>query len=222
MPSPHVMSVLGNPVVRSLCQFLPGGGSLDILITERLSEIQQERLDILVKKINQGQLKLDSKEVQSEKFIHAFVKTARAATNSYKREKIDLFAQVFIYGYNNHQFEEMDVYEEVLSIVEDMTLREFKILAALEKYSCTITKSINENDLLWTQKFWPNFVDAVEKELHINEAYLQAVLKRIERTGLYKEIVGTYLGYTGGKGTLTPLYTQVKSYLNIQIELGSQ
>lgn len=221
MPSNPVMNILGNPIVRSLCQFLPGGGSLDILIAERLSEIQQERLDILVTRINQGHLGLDSKEVQSEKFIHAFVKTARAATNSYKREKIELFAQVFIYGYNDHQFEEMDSYEEVLSIVEDMTLREFKILAALEQHSRTTTKLVNENNLLWTQKFWPNFVDTVEKEFHMDEKYLQAVLKRIERTGLYKEIVGTYLGYTGGKGILTPLYTQIKSYINIQIELES-
>lgn len=205
-----------SKILRAIAQFLPVGATIDILLQDYLTKIQQRRFEDLINQINKGAISIDSYEAQSDEFIHAFVRTAKAASNSFKNEKIELLGNVFVNGYKKNCFQDMDQYEEIISIIEELSIKEFHILIILDEYVSQCERKEDDNDLNWASCYFPKFIERINREMGISEIYLQAILKRIERTGLYAEIVGTYLDYAGGKGYLTPLYYDFKKYITLE------
>ena len=59
------------------------------------------------------------------------------------------------------------------------------------------------NDAFWLAKHYPMF----EKD------ELDYILPRLEKTGLVKELVGSFIGYGGGTYNPTPLFDQFIGYI---------
>jgi hypothetical protein len=146
--------------------------------------------------------------VKTREFAEAFGATARRVLDTEREEKIRLFAKLFASYVRQGEFgpASFDAFDEELSIVEEISYREFRLLLILHKYEMQRPLMPNENQVMRTAEYWPAFLVEAASELAVHEDALDAMLQRLVRTGMYQIITGTYFDYLGNRGYLTPLF----------------
>lgn len=207
----------GNRVIRALVQLIPFGigGALDVVVTKTISNIRDERSRIFFDELANTSKPLEPAILESEDFLHCYFSTAKYALNSRRREKIEMFARLLKSSLSDSGPRDIDEYEEFLEILDDLGIRELRALVILDTFSDR-PRTAEHNDLQWTETFWDEFRERVVQELSIPEVEVSDFMNRISRTACYEMFIGSYLGYVGGKGKLTPTYRRLEQFINFK------
>lgn len=203
-----------HPIIKGLIQLIPGGSSVDSIISTCVNNIRADRVKAFFQELESKKIELTPDVVGSEEFIHKYLITMKAVLNTRRREKIRMFARLFYSSITDHIVENIDEYEEYLSILEDLSHRELIVLLKLYGYEEINPKQDNQNDLQWSSIFWDQFVGDLIVNIGINKEEIGAILTRLNRSGCYETIIGTYLGYTGDQGKLTPLFYKLQRLIH--------
>lgn len=207
-----------NPAIRGIIGLVknlnPATSILDEILLSSISDIQQKRIDQFFEELEKSNIQLSEEVVKSNDFLHKYMITVNAVAKTNRKEKIEVFAMLFKSSINNQGDFTVDLYEEYLNILDELSCREIYILAKLYKYENKYPLKTNENDLQRCTKFWDEFINEIKSDLNITEDEIDAILTRITRTGCYKEIVGTYVGYMGGQGKLTPIFNKIQELIS--------
>lgn len=204
-----------NPTIRGLIQLIPFGvgSAADVALITILENIREDRAREFFDELKKGDMLLTPEIIESEDFLHCYFSTVRAALNSRRREKIRYFARLLTSSINSSEISTVDEYEECLSILDELSFRELGILVVLSRYEKEDPYHARRNDLQQANQFWDKFSSEVCSRFSIPNGELNGSLTRLNRTGLYGIIIGTYLGYTGGRGKLTPLYAKLEKLI---------
>lgn len=215
-----------KPIIRALIQVavapipLGIGSAIDSGMTKAIENIREERARSFYEQLSLGAIQLTPELIQQEDFLHAYFATLKASLATRRSEKIRFFANLLLQSVTRGEIAS-DRFEEYLSILDDLSLREMKLLLLLKSYEDTnpfIPKQDSkdgelENDLQRANRYWPDFEKAAYDELGIETDELEAYLTRINRSGLYKTLVGAYWDYTGGRGATTTLFSRFAEWL---------
>ena len=203
-----------KPVIRSLLNIIPGWGSADTLIQKRADEIKADRLKTFFEELAEGKHELTDELIQTEDFLHSYFCTLRAALNCRQREKIKHLARLLSSSFDPTLQVAPDEHEEILSILEEISLREFAILNDLRNRELAHPRIEGENELQHASKFWKEFKVATINTFGVPAESFNAFMTRLERTGLYVKITGSFIGYSGNVGTTTPLLARLTQLVN--------
>lgn len=198
-----------KPAIQALLKLVPGWSSADTLLQKRANEIKNDRLKVFFDELALGKLELTDELIETEDFLHSYFCTLRAVLNSRQREKIKLFARLLNSSHESALLVSSDEHEELLSTLEEITLREFTILNDLRKRELAHPRQEGQNDLQHAWKYWDKFRQATIQNFGVPQESFNAFMARLERTGLYLRITGGYLDYSGDVGTTTPLLTRI-------------
>lgn len=204
----------GNPTIRALIAALsipcPGLSVADAYLAAAIQDMREERFRTFLEELANGTVFLTDEVIRDHDFLHAWYCTARAALNTRRKEKIKLFARLLLGAVREHRFDS-DEFEEYLSILDDLSLRELQILLSLKgleesprSQAIVGGKVVPVNDLKHAQVFWDKFAKDAEEKCAVPRHQLGAMLTRLARTGLVEPITGTYWNYTGGLFKTTP------------------
>ena len=206
-----------NPVIRGLIQLLtiPFGliGVADSVLTAKMEKIREDRLRIFFNELGSGQIELTNELFESEDFLHCYFATVSAVLRTRRKEKIQMFARLLNSTLETELISDTDEYEEYLAILDELSYRELLILAKLETFQAQTQMVESQNDLQRASGFWEEFKQMLENDLDIPDNQHDSKLTRLNRTGCYETFTGSYLGYTGGKGKLTPVYFKLKELI---------
>ncbi len=202
-----------NPYVQSLFQLVPGWGSADTLLHKRAEEIKKERLHTFFNELAKGRHELTDELIKSEDFLHCFFSTMKATLNTRSREKIQMLARLLNSSISPSINSNTDEYEEILAVLEAISLREFNALYILFKLEQSNPQREKENTLQTIMKYWEEFKSSVITELKIPENSLAAFMAKIERTGLYLRLTGGFYDYEGDLGQTTPLFERLLEFI---------
>lgn len=204
-----------SPNLRAILQLDPTGigSAYDVMLSHKISEMRSARFRTLMDELSKGDRELTPELVDNEDFLHAFFCAAKAALNSNREEKIRLFGRLLLNAAKTNSLT-TDTFEEFVSILDDLSLREFQILLMLQNYEKQTKRREEQNALQFSSSFWDSFEEAIEKELGIKKPEIPSMLTRLSRTGLYESFTGSYLGYEGGKGKTTPLFKKFVQWIN--------
>jgi hypothetical protein len=181
-----------------------------------IHELWKRRGDIFVTRLIELKIDPPAERLRERDFLEGLAATLRRVQDSVADEKIRSFADMFATYYEGGHFQSVDHFDEYLSILHELSLREFRVLVILHKYEHRNPLE-GRNPLQRATAVWESFQQEVELKVGIPHAQLAATLTRIQRTGLYETITGAFLDYTGGKGCLTPLFHDFLSTLRIPI-----
>jgi hypothetical protein len=198
-----------NPLLQALLKLVPGWSSADTLLQRRANEIRSDRINTFFEELASGKCELTDELIRTEDFLHSYFCTLRAVVNSRQREKIRLFARLLASSLEPQLQVGSDEHEELLSILEEVTLREFAILIDLRGRELSQPRREDENDLQHALKYWEAFSQATIQNFGIPADSFNAFMARLERTGLYIRITGNYYDYSGDIGTTTPLLSRM-------------
>ena len=204
-----------SPIFRGLIQLLPCGigSAIDVAVVTKLENIHKDKLREFFDEFEKGVVQLTPEIIEKEDFLHCYFSTVRAALNSRRREKIRYFARLLTSSINSSEISTVDEYEECLGILDELSFRELGILVVLSRYEKEYSHQDGGGDLKQANRFWDQFSSEVCSRFSIPDGELNGILIRLNRTGLYGTIIGTYFGYTGGRGKLTPLYTKLEKLI---------
>ncbi len=203
-----------RPVVKALLKLVPGGSSVDTLLQKRADEIKSDRLTVFFDELAQGKRELTEELIHSDNFLHAYFCTLRAAMNSRQHEKIRNFARLLQSSLDPTLQVGEDEHEELLALLEELSVREFAILRDLRATELAHPCLEGENELQHAWRYWGSFRKISVETYGIPDESFNAFMARLERTGLYLRITGNYIDYLGDIGTTTPLLARVIALLN--------
>jgi hypothetical protein len=215
-----------NPLMRAIVQVAISpvpygiGSAIDTALTSKIENMREERLRNFFSELADGSHDLTEELIQSEEFLHAYFSTLKAAVNTRRKEKIKLFARLLLTASKEKHLSD-EKYEEFLNILDDLSVRELHLLLILKTFEDTHFTELgangeNENDLQVASRFWEDFEAIAQKKRAVSSSELRAILNRLNRTGLYETFNGMYLGYTGGKGKLTPIFSQFVHWVHVK------
>jgi len=205
-----------------LVQLIPFGigGALDVVVAKTMGNIREERSRAFFDELANTSTSLDPAILESEDFLHCYFSTARYALNSRRREKIQMFARLLKASLGEKGPRDIDEYEELLEILDDLTFRELQALTIMDSFS-NRPRTPDQNDLQWTNTFWREFEDRIVLDLGVPRDEVADFMNRISRTACYEMFTGGYMDYTGGKGKVTPTYRRLKRFISANIPRNS-
>lgn len=199
-----------QPVLRGLVQLIPFGigATIESALLAQLNRYREQQLQIFFDELGSGSVPLTEELTHDNDFLHCYFATLRAVLRSRRHEKIKFLARL-LRGSFDGRVSDVDEYEELIGLTDELSLRELTILAILSENEKANPIRESENELQRASRFWPGFVADVESKLGLDEELLRALLVRLQRSGCYEEFTGSYLSYTGGKGRATDLYLRL-------------
>ena len=211
-----------TPAIRAAVQvagiFFQPAAAIDAGLAATLDRMQAERLNVFFEELLAGKVEFTEELVREEGFLLPYFATIQAATRTRQKEKVALFGRLLANAYRVGQLA-TDAYEEYLEILDSLSVRELEILLLLKELEDANpprpadSPDGAENGLQRATRIWPEFEASVRQKLDIEPGLLRSMLARTARTGLYEVFYGAFLGYEGGKGTLTPLFAGFSEWL---------
>jgi hypothetical protein len=195
-----------SPVLRVLVKLNPALGAVEAALLSTWAYFQHRRMEVFADELTTLGLNVTEDDARQREFFDAFTSTVRHTAAETRDEKIRLFARLFANHVARSYSTPIDLYEEYLSVLDELSEREFSILLILRKYEIANPIRANENALQRAQRFWGAFAREAQEGLGIPANHLEPLLDRLTRTGLYQTIVGAFIDYTGGRGHLTPYF----------------
>jgi len=212
-----------KPLVRAVVQTftvpagpipLPIGALVDNLLTGSRNRLRDRNLGVFIEELGKQSTTITPELLERDGFVHAIVVTIDAAARASRTEKVQLFARMLAYyGYINVNSND-DNYEQMLRILDDMTLREYQvllILRALEDRHPLL--SDDETPAQRTARFWDDFVHRIGQK-GIAEEELLGFFARLSRTGFYESYSGQFWDTGRGEGQTTAAFDRFLAAVN--------
>jgi hypothetical protein len=203
---------LKNPVVRALAQLVPGGvgGAIDAYVAGRYDRMLEDRRRAFFESLDEGAQQLTPEVLESDDFLHRFDITLRAVHRTHRQEKIRLFARLFKSSMVDAAGVTVDEYEELLRILDELSIKDLKVLAALEEYE---KRHYREGRFATEDSFEGVFQRIAAEALglppdELSDDELRGVVVRLNRTGCY-----ALMGWRHGPAkdcSLTGIYRRLK------------
>ena len=180
------------------------GAMLDDSIDATLTEFQEAKREELLNIISNDVGNITIDRVNNVEFIMNFVKTLEAVNRLSSNDKVKYFATLLKSGYLVDDPMSTDEFDEYLSNLSTLSYRQINLLIDLfihEKNNVSDyvdDESKKDNKLASRSGRWGDFIDMVTTKYSLTKEEVIAVFSSISKTGFCAEVVGTYLGYTGG------------------------
>ena len=209
--SPLLQGLLGLTLF-----WFPGlSDSVTAEIVKSAAAIKRARLLELMDALRDGELELTPALVQSEDFLHCFEATTRATLRTRQSEKRQLFARLLAAATGTDRFRDVEEFEELLSTLDDLSVREIRALVVLDRHSTSGDMTTDDNRNGWRARVR----EALVAELSIPPTEIPAFLVRLQRSGLFS-VPGMGVSEDGsletttdklaGLGELTPRYYRLR------------
>jgi hypothetical protein len=207
-------------VVRAAINAIPFiGGSLDILLSSTGQNFVIKRIETLISELNVQLQQLDNSKInheflETEVGFDLVIKAFNSASRTRQNEKLKLYAKILKGALTEGKEYQEDDPELYLQIIEELSVKELRVAKCL--FELKEVKKIHPeqdnpdnnqdgmtNDAWWLSKQFPEF----------DKDELVSIFVRLERTGLIKELVGSYIGYGGGQYLINPLFKKFITFI---------
>ena len=148
--------------------------------------------------------------LDDDETVHRIVVTVRAVSRESQNRKIEYFARLLTEAGLGNALS-VDQYDEFADILEALSSRELVALLLLDEIE-RANRHLAGNSVQRTNQYWKEFRDKL-MEAGVPQDELAGLWSRLPRTGLYMELTGTYLNYTGGQGVLTGTWDKFRLYV---------
>jgi len=199
-----------DPTIKGLIQALslygiPLGPMIDSTIGTFVNKMKSDRLHTFFDELNSGDITISEEQIESNDFLHAYFSTVNYVIRTRSDNKIESFARIL----KNLNAGKINIaeFEDYTSILNELSEREFYILAKKYKYEQkhkVNNPEMNSGEL--TSSYWDNFEETTCLKLGISKEELDPMLVRIQRTGCYRKYTEYWEDEANQRGETTELF----------------
>ncbi|MGD0113454.1 MAG: hypothetical protein ABSD48_16470 [Armatimonadota bacterium] len=201
--------------LRAAIQLIPiVGPPIDTLIGTRGANITVRRLNALLEELRNQAAKLDASKIdheylESESFFDIVRRAFEQSQRTAAEENLRLYARILLRTAEGAAYRENA--QEYLDLVSGLSMPEIRISSAL--YSLQRNAKFDAENALKKPDVTHTGADISQILPDMTPTLIDSYLKRIERTGLVREVVGSYAGYTGGNYYITDYFRNMMVFL---------
>lgn len=213
-----------HPFVRTLLHALnimPGLPEVDTVISNYIKNLKTEKLKLFFDELSTGTVELTENIIESNDFLHSYFSTVNYVVRTRSDEKVKRFACILkSLAYQRINADEFDDY---IAILNELSEREFTILALKYKYELGFLPEIGEteyrsngevqNPKQITNLYWKRFSEEIINKLNLEEDEFSSLLIRLQRTGCYVIHKGYYDSKNDHDGNTTALFKKIYSII---------
>lgn len=205
--------------LRTVVNLIPGFGSaVDVLISNEGQKIQYRRittaLEILRQEMNDfDEKKIDEDYLTSEEFYDLLLKYFDKISKARQLDKIRLFSKILVNSISVENVTERQFAEDVMDFLSDLSLLDLKVALALYSQQKDYPDKFDEKENTELKFVIRTGFHEIRPKLELNEIDFDTSLRKLERAGLVKEIVGMYFGYNGGLYSITRAFIRLMNFL---------
>ena len=193
------------------------GSYLDQYLSGQGQDFAQRRVEYLIEQL---QIEMDAVQesliesglLNSEEGYDLTQKTFITAARTRQKEKLNLFAKILKGAFTTKT--EIHDPEMYLRIVDELSVREIEVTFLIHRVKVKCDIALKEDT--------ENYEGMSLSDAHVysytfpefSQDELEYTFPRLERTGLVKELVGSYTGYGGGEYLPTPLLNKFISFIS--------
>ena len=175
----------------------------------------QKKLELVLEEVAAGDRLVTTQELSEVDVIENLNRLMQAISRTNVNDKIRIMTRLFVRGCISDEPLNTDTYEEYLRILEDLSVREIAVLAILysveQNPDAYIDKEMSKEEYL-PHRYWEKFKEKVTSELSIPSGHIYAVMKRLERSGLFAMYNGFSFG-TVEEGKTTAYFDEFYKYI---------
>jgi len=208
-------------VLRAAINLIPYvGGSFDILLSSSGQNFVAKRIESFIEELRKEISKLDDRKInhtflKSEEGFDLIMKGFNSASRTRQKEKLKLYANIIKNALTIGKINNEDEPEFFLKIIEELSIKDLQaglLLFDLRSGKIKIpekNKAAQNGLSLSDSEILSIVFDDLDKDTLVSN------FLRLERTGLIKERVGSYIGYGGGKYLINPLFDRLINFLEL-------
>jgi len=207
-----------NTALRAVVNVIPYiGSSLDVLFASKGKEIIQKRINTFLSELHLEmekvkEEKVDKAYLESEEFFDLLISALEKVSKTRSKRKISLYAKILKNAVLVDKVKDHDEPEKYLSVVAELS--EDEILLAKIIYDQQKERPHSgENELRWAKNKGWNELPKLAKDFSSPDD-LCFLLNRIAKSGLLREITGTFLDYQGGVYVITETFRKIMDFLD--------
>jgi hypothetical protein len=160
--------------------------------------------------------KIDKDFLDSEEFYDFLMKTFESCARTRHIEKVKLYCKIFAHSVLIENLEERSSTEDFIGFIDELSLKDLKL--GIKMYEQQ--KDIPEKFGLGKENTELNFVVTrgwhdLKSICRLTEVEFRMSLSKLARSGLIKEIVGSYFDYIGGHYIITPTFKRLMNFIQL-------
>lgn len=195
--------------LRALIQWLPHGGSLDVLLSAKYQDFLQRRIECLAKALleeipQELMKKVDKEFLESDDFFSMLITMMEHASKTRSEDKIKAYVKV-LRGYVMQEVP-IDEAEGFLQTLSELTPTELRLAAIAYRHKKFAVVLPFAGGNTGSNTF-------IEDCSFVKVEDLLYYMKRLERAGFISEEVGMIIDYEGGAFKITPTFTKIMNLL---------
>jgi len=155
--------------------------TLRFLATGGYGQYKQRKRKQLIEAMSQAEINLDAPELQNEEFIGCFLATEDAVAKCTSKTKFNALVAMFVNGVKTGKIvRDTDRYQEMLSIVSELSFREIQVIYHLYQFDMEYEISSEEKSEAIAKKQ----LAYVAEQFSVDIETVKAWVIRLKRTGL--------------------------------------
>src|SRR5690242_15388838 len=135
----------------------------------------QKRADVLNDELARVAGTKPVETLHREDFLHCYLEAFRATIHTHREEKIRLFARLLASTIEGADLADVDEFEELLGVLDELSFREIRFLAIFDRARA----EQREKDTFWT-----DIGTLMFQHLGLNDRELLITMSRLGRSGL--------------------------------------
>lgn len=203
-------------VLKDLVEKAPVFGKILTNSVDRGLELfQKSKQDKLIQSVIDNENLIAPERIHAVPFVIEYAKTREMLDRLANEKKVKLVCNLFVNYFlkENHE-DDVDVYEEYLQHLGQLSVREISLLITLNRYEKESTHIHGLNDFDRHNWAFSKLKGYAKEEWNISESELTGLMTSICRSGFCKEEVGGYLnGYAGGVFFTTQYFEKFFNYI---------
>jgi hypothetical protein len=215
-----------QPAVRTIARlvagFVPVSGFFDDAAVARIHRHQAERARAFLDELAKGSILLTEEVIESDDLLHALAVMVPCVLRAHRLARARRFGQLLLGGIDQGKLggDELDRFTETLDWLTDTDLAILDMLRRLEDSWVLDTSRFKDSEetsdprttrYQWgrNQQLWGTFQAEVHARLSIDSSQLNAILARLNGSGLYHIPGVSIYGYFGSIGITTSLLSDL-------------
>jgi hypothetical protein len=191
------------------------GGSIDVILSSLGQKFVIKRIEDFITELKSEVELLESQKINhdflnSEEGFDLIVKSFNSASKTRQREKLRIYAKILKNALTSGKAYEEDEPEIFLKIVEELSIKEFKVATLLFKLKANLKP--HESGRITDVVLLANENSDFDKD------ELVYILVRLEKIGLIREHMITVLGAGGGSYKVNKLFVKFMDFIEVSKE----
>jgi hypothetical protein len=212
-----------NTALRTAVNLIPGiGPTIDLILSSGGQNIQTRRIVETITDLKNemnaiSESKIDRKFLDTEEFYDYMMRTFERCSRTRHNEKRIFYCKILAHSVSIDNAVERSSTEDFIGFIDELSLTDLKVgMKIYEQQENAPEKFDIDSDENTELKYivrsgWHD----IKNLCQLDEIDFDISLRKLARTGLIKEIVGSYAGYTGGLYLVTRTFRKLMNFIQL-------